>query len=261
MLLKHLTESFRRPDHWLYAGWLDIVTTYRRTYFGVLWLLIPTAVYVWGIGGFLAALQPGVDTPAFLAHVGVGFVVYRLASTVWTDATSVFSGHRAYIYDGHLRLTDFLLRSMSRSVYYFLLTQAILVFVVFASPEFTWAGVPLSLAGLALVLVNLFAYSVVLGLAGARFPDLGELVSSAMLAGFLLTPVVWDPELAPEGTVRGLLMRANPLHHLLAVIRDPLLGRPVEQVTYVYMAVMTVLGIVMALVAYRRYCRRVAIWL
>lgn len=261
LLLLHLSQSLRRPDHWIYASWLDIVSAYRKTYFGLLWLLIPTAVYIWGIGGYLGALQPGIDLRAFLARVGIGFVVYRLVSTVLQDATKTFQAHEAYILDGHLRLTDFLLRVLGRSLFYFLLTQPLLIFAVLGSPEFDWTGVPLSVGGLLVVVFNLFCLSVILGLLGARFQDLSEFVGSAMLAGFLITPIVWFPEAAPEGTMRGVLMRANPLHHLLAVVREPLLGHAIEPVTWIYLGAMSAAVLVAALWAYHRFARRVAVWL
>lgn len=260
-LFSHLAASLRRPDHWVYASWLDIVARYRRNRLGMLWLFVPTIVYIWGVGGFIGAMQPGVDLPRFYAHIGLGFAVFRLASTVITDATSVFSASQAYIYDGSLRLTDFLLRSFSRSFYYFALTSPIVAIVVLGSPEFTWTGLPVAALGLAVVLMNLVFLSVLLGLLGARLPDLHELTGSAMLALFLFTPIVWLPEAAPEGTLRGALMRANPLFHMVEAVRAPLLGQQIETVTYVYLGALTAFGVLLSTVLYGRYARRVPIWL
>ena len=260
-LFQHLAESIRRPDHWVYASWLDTVTKYRKTYFGILWMLVPTAIYIWGIGGFLGALQPGINQQQFLAHVAVGFVVFRFIMTVVSDSTGVFSSYQSYIYDGNLRLTDFVLRMVSRSFYYFLMAQPLLAVAVLASPEFQWAGVPASLVGLAVLLVNLFLYSILLGLLGARFPDISELMGSVMMAAFLITPVVWYPTAAPAGTVHGMLMRANPFHHLVAAIRAPLLGEGLETSTVYYLGVMTAIGLVAAVFAYRSFARRVPLWL
>ena len=266
LFLRDLRDSLRRPDHWLYASWLDVVTRYRKHFFGLGWALFPTAVYIWGIGGYLGSLQPGVRLGPFLAHVGLGFVLYRLVSTVASDATSTFSGYRAYIHDGNLRLTDFVLRTMAGSVIYFvfsipLLFLALLGAVMGGGAPPGLLGLLGSVAGLLVVLVNLFLYSVVLALLGARFPDLSEFSGSVMLAGFLLTPIVWDPALAPAGTVQGMLMRANPFHHLLAVVRAPLLEETLEPLTLAYLAVMTVIGAGLAWYGYGRYARRVSAWL
>lgn len=261
LLLRHFTQSLRRPDHWVYGSWLDTVVRYRKTRLGVLWTLIPIAVYIWGIGGFMAALQPGTDVPRYLAHVGVGFLVFRLMSTVMIEATSVFASYYAYIYDGNLRLTDFVLRSLTRSFYYFLLSLPLVVIVALGSPSFSAIGVLGSMLGMAAVMVNMFLYAVLLAIAGARFPDLHELMGSVLMAMFLMTPIVWYPDSAPAHTAHGALMRANPLHHLLSAVRGPMLGEAIEPLTWVYLASMTLIGLIAASLIYQSAARRVPLWL
>lgn len=260
-LFRHLAASLRRPDHWIYASWLDIVSRYRRNRLGLVWLLVPTAVYVWGIGGFLGSMQPGLSLPRFFAHVALGFTLFRLVVTVLTDATSVFASSQSYIYDGSLRLTDFVLRSMARSWFYFLLTLPMVALVVVGSPDATWQGLPAALIAFAVDMLILLFLSVALGLLGARLPDLQELMGSAVMALFLLTPIVWPASEAPLGTFRGTLMRANPLFHLVEAVRAPLLGQPVELLTLLYLAVLGASSLVVAVLAYQRFARRVPIWL
>ncbi|KRB06196.1 hypothetical protein [Lysobacter sp. Root690] len=261
LLFTHLLHSLRRPDHWVYGSWLDTVVKYRKTRLGIVWLLIPTVVYIWGIGGFLAALQPGVSGPNFLAHVGMGFLVFRFFSTVLIDATSVFANSQSYIYDGHVRLTDFVLRSVARSFYYFLLSLPVVAIAVLASPQFDPAGLAPSIAGMAVVVLNLFLYGVLFSIAGARFPDLHELMGSAIMALFLITPIVWYSSAASAETLHGQLMRLNPLYHLLAVVRGPLLQEAVEPTTYAYLGGLTLVGVLLASVVYGAKARRVPVWL
>lgn len=260
-LFSHLHQSLKRPDHWLYASWLDIVLKYRRTRLGLLWMLVPTAVYIWGIGGFLAALQPGIAAADFLAHVGLGFLLFRLISTVAMDATTAFAQSQAYIYDGHTRLTDFVLRAIARSFAYFLLSLPVALVAAIASPDFDVLGLGPALLGLVAVMWNLLAFAVLLAIAGARFPDLHEAMGSAVMALFLVTPVVWYASAAPADTLHGQLMRANPLHHLIAVVRDPLLGQAVEPASWMYLAAMGAAGTAAAAWAYRGSARRVPQWL
>lgn len=261
MMLKHLVQSVRQPDHWLYGSWLDTAVRYRRMRLGLLWVLIPTAIYIWGIGGFLASMQPGLDAARFLAHVALGFSVFRMVTAVMTDSTSLFSGFQYYIYDGHLRLTDYILRSLARSLYYFVLSLPLVLAVAILSPDFTPSGLPLSALGLVVVLINLFSFSVLLAIAGARYPDIGELMGSVMMAAFLVTPVVWYPGAVPADSTPGLLMKANPFHHLLVAVRAPVLGETVDPASWVYLPVLTVVGLAASAVAYRWCAPRVAAWL
>ncbi len=259
-LFHDLRESFRSPDHWVYASWLDNVTHYRKTYLGILWALVPTALYIWGIGGFLGSMQ-ATNKLAYLGHVGVGFVVFRLIMVVFSEATGVFASYRAYIYDGNVRLTDFILRSVNSSLIYFVLVLPLMAIAALGSPTFDVTGVPAALLGMLVLVLNLFLYSVLLAFMGARFPDLSELMGSLMMAAFLLTPIMWDPSGAPEGTVRGALMRMNPFHHLLAGVRAPLLGETLEPLTVYYLAAMSIIGLLAAHLAYRAFARRVPTWL
>lgn len=261
LLLSHLSQSLRRPDHWVYGSWIDTVVKYRKTRLGMVWAVVPIAVYIWGIGGFMASLQPGVGLQRFLAHVGIGFLMFRLLSTVANEATAVFAAYQPYIYDGHLRLTDFVLRTLARSLYYFLLSLPVVAVVAVASPGFSAAGLPAAALGLLVVVLNLLLYGLLLAIAGARFPDLHEMMGSVIMALFLITPIVWYPEAAPEGTGHGLLMRMNPLHHMLAAVRGPLLSETIEPLTYFYLGGMTLVGGIAAAAVYGHAARRVPLWL
>jgi len=260
-LFSHLGQSLRRPDHWLYGSWLDTVVRYRKTRLGIAWLLIPTAVYIWGIGGFLASMQTGVDKARYFAHVGIGFAVFRFMATVMIDASTVFTGYQGYILDGQLRLTDFVLRNLARSFHYLLISLPVVGAVVVASPDFAPAGLPLSLLGGAVLLVNMFNFSALLAIAGAKFPDLHEIMSSVMMAAFLVTPIVWYDGAVQRDSAQGMLIEINPFHHLLHLIRAPILGDQVAASTYAYLLATTVLGAVAAAVIYRRAARHVPIWL
>jgi ABC-2 type transport system permease protein len=58
-----------------------------------------------------------------------------------------------------------------------------------------------------------------------------------------------------------MLMRANPFHHLLAVVRGPVLGESIEPLTYSYLGVMTVVGVMLASLIYGRLAKRMPAWL
>ena len=263
LLFRHLAESFRKPDHWLYASWLDVITKYRKNALGLFWIFFPPIVYIWGLGLFFRAIRGGIttDDAGFLAHMGFGFIVFRLMSTTIMDVGSSFSAYLPYIHEGHSRLTDYVLRPLARSVIYFLFAVPLLAIVLVGDAPVLASGVLWALLGLIAMLVNLFFYGTLLAFIGARFPDVNQFFSNVMLALFLITPIVWFAKDAPVGTVHGMLMRGNPFHHLLAVVRAPVLGEPIEPMTYTYLGVMTLVGFVLASVVYGRLAKRMPAWL
>lgn len=262
LLFRHLAESFRKPDHWLYASWLDVITKYRKNALGLFWIFFPPIVYIWGLRLFFRAIRGTTpEEEGFLAHMGFGFIVFRLLSTVIMEAGHNFTSYLPYIYEGNLRLTDYILRPMARSFIYFVFALPLLIIVLVGDAPIIPMGVVWGAIGLMVVMINLFLYGTLLAFVGARFPDINQFFSSIMLALFLITPIVWYAKDAPADTAHGMLMRANPFHHMLAVIRAPVLGEPIEPLTYMYLAGMTVIGLLFASIIYGRLAKRMPAWL
>ena len=258
-LLATLAESLRNPAFWGYATWLDIATRYRKSTLGLLWMLVPPALYIFGMGYFFARIQ-GTDPFVFMPHLGLGYLLFRLISMVLIESTSVLPMHAGYILDGRVRLTDFVLKVLVRALFYLLSSLPILMPVVVLSPDAHLGGAVLAAGGMVLMLANLMWLAGVVSLFGARFPDTHEFMGSVFVLGFVVTPILWYGASAPAGTVHGLIMRLNPAYHLIELVRAPLLGEPVEPLSVVVCVVGALLGWTLWVWAYRRYHRYVALW-
>src|SRR3546814_4932830 len=70
-------------------------------------------------------------------------------------------------------------------------------------------GLLLSLPVMALIYVNALWIAAVFALVGARFPDFGQLLNTISIFLFLLTPIIWYPEMMPPGSIRAQLMRID----------------------------------------------------
>src|SRR3546814_5751930 len=84
----------------------------------------------------------------------------------------------------------------------------------------------LSLPVMSLIYVNALWIAAVFALVGARFPDFGQLLNTISIFLFLLTPIIWYPEMMPPGSIRAQLMRINPFYHFVEIFREPLMGQP-----------------------------------
>jgi ABC-2 type transport system permease protein len=258
-LIPDLLASVRNPGFWAFSSWLDLVTKYRRSALGLLWIFLPAFCYVFGIGYFYSLLF-NVPSLPFMVHLGVGYVLWRMITQVITGASTTMATHRAFILDGRVRYTDYVLRVMAKALFYFAVTLVIL------APLLAIAGVgfveSLSLfLTLPVFLVNVLWLSVLVAVLGARLPDLHEFSATIFIFGFLLTPIVWRADHMPSDTWRGLIARFNPAFHLIEMVRAPLLGEPLETATLYVLAGMTVTGLLAAYVVYRRYGRFIAVWI
>jgi ABC-type polysaccharide/polyol phosphate export permease len=69
---------------------------------------------------------------------------------------------------------------------------------------------------------------------------------------------MWSPALLGD---RQWIADFNPLHSLIAVVRDPLLGTVPSPATYAIVLAMTLVGFVLAMLAYGKFKSRVVYWL
>ncbi len=260
-LFHDLAESLRNPEFWTLSAWLDIVVTYRRSRLGALWLLAPSIVYAWGVGLLFGGLF-GIDIFKYVSYVGMGFMIFGVMSSTITQSTHVLFQARSFIMDGRMRLTDFVLRCLAKSVFHFLVAiPAVALALILYLPGFHPLGFLTGLGGLALIVIDTFFIGVIFALIGARFPDVQELVGNLMRVMVFLTPIIWLPSQMPPESLRGQLARINPFFHMLQVVRSPILGEPVGMYSWYYVGILTVVSAVLAVFLYRRYARLVPIWL
>jgi ABC-2 type transport system permease protein len=259
-LLRDLTDSLKNPEFWALSSWLDIVVRYRQSRLGIFWLVAPSIVYIWGLGSLFAGMQH-IALIDFAAYVGVGYCVFKVINGVILESTTAFAASAPFIMDGHTRLTDFVLRVISKALFYFLMSLPAVAVALAIDPAFQWNGLLLSLASFPLVLVNAMWIGVLCALLGARFPDVSQFMNNIFMFAFLLTPIVWHTDTMPADSVRGALVRFNPLFHMVEVVRAPILGSVIEPLTLYYLGAMTVVGWLIAGIAYRRYARYVPLWI
>ena len=259
-LFRDYRDSLRHPEFWIYATWLELVTKYRQSRLGMFWAFLPPMLYAFGVGWFFASMQ-GSSASTFIAHLGIGYVVFRLVTVSLNEAATVFSGHSSFILDGRVRLTDYVLRVIAKASFYFVVAMPVMAVALAISPAFNPWGLLVLPFSVLLVLVNIAWMGVLIGVIGARLSDIYQLVGSILMFSFLFTPIIWYAEQAPITTMRGAIARANPLFHLVEIVRAPLLGEPIERMTYIYLAVMLVIGGGLATLVYRRYARFVPIWI
>jgi ABC-2 type transport system permease protein len=255
-----LRESIRNPEFWALSGWLDILVRARKSRLGVLWLMVPALVYVFGLGSFFASMQ-GRSIIVFAAHVALGAMIFRTLMSTIVGSANVFTASQSFIMDGHMRLTDYLLQSLAKSFFDFCTYVPITIVALVLFGDIVPQGLLLAPLTLGLIYLNALWISVVFGLIGARLPDLGQLLNNVSIFLFLLTPIIWYPDLMPADSVRGQLMRFNPFYHFVSLFRAPILGEAVEPLTYWYVGIMTVVGLAVATFLYRRYARYVPLWI
>ena len=251
-----ITDGARAGHLWRMLGWQDIRRRYRRSKLGPFWLTISMGVLVGALGVLYASLFK-VAVSDYLPYVATGFIVWGLVSGLINEGCTAFIEAEAIIKQVAVPLSVHVYRVVWRSVIIFAHNFLIFVIVAFVFAIWPgWIGL-LAIPGLVLICVNGIWVGLLLGLLSARFRDIPQIAASIVQVAFFLTPIIWTPDLLPD---RTLILDANPFHHVVELVRGPLLGNAPQFLSWAATLGIAFGGWIVTLAMYRRYRWRIAYW-
>ena len=242
---------------WSALGWHDIRQRYRRSVLGPFWFTLSTMIMV-GVLGVLYAILLKQDIAEYLPYLGIGLVVWQYLSACVNEGSTAFIGAGYLIKQIRMPMTVHACRVVWRN--FVILLHSLPVLVLLLVPFGHAPGLDLFLAipGLLLILLNGVWIGIVLGLVCTRYRDVLPIVGNIVQIAFFFTPIMWTKELLKE---RAWVADYNPLHHLIEIVRGPILGRPVELQSWVWSICLLVVGFAAAQWLMVRCRNRVAYWL
>lgn len=247
----------RNTALWLTLAWYDIVLKYRRSMLGPLWLTFSMGLMLLGMGPLYSTLF-NVPANKFFPHLSLGIIFWSFFTSTINDGCAVFLAATPYLKASTFPLSSFVWRSLARNIIQ--LAHHIVLFL----PVALWAGITATprlawlIPGLLIVLINLHAMSISLGILCARYRDVTLLISSTLQLLMFLTPVFWFPDHLPG---RAHYILYNPLAQLLDVLRLPLLGAAPASGTWWFLLYFTALNVIIAAALYTVYRRKLIYWL
>jgi len=258
---RDLAEGLERRQLWLHLGWQDIKQRYRRSLLGPIWITIATGTTAVAMGGLYSKLFH-LQLADHLPYVTLGLIVWGLISASILEGAEVFVANEGLIKQLPTALSVHVYRLVWRQALLFAHNIVIYIIIAIIYPKpWSWADLSV-IPALGLIVLNCIWVSLVFGIIGTRFRDIGPLLNSVVQLLFFMTPIIWnDQTLAQQGAGRwGKIIELNPLLHYLDIVRAPLLGAPQELRHWVVVLVLTVIGWVLAAFAMRQYRSRVPYW-
>ena len=252
-----LNEGARAWEVWGYLGWHDIRQRYRRSTLGPFWITITMGVFVGSLALIFGRLM-GQNMTTFLPFFAIGNILWALLSGSLLEGCTAFIAAEGVIKHVRLPLTISLLRIAWRNLIIF--AHNIWIFVLVVVIFRTWPGgaALLALPGLLLFMVNTLWMALLLAIVCTRFRDIPPVVTSMLQLLFLATPVIWQ---ASSLKSEPWLYLANPMYHLLEIVRAPLLGSVPTRLDWAVALGLAVVGWGLALTFFVRYRSRIAFWL
>lgn len=255
-LWSDLVDVVESRDLWVYLAWQDIRLRYRRSKIGPFWITISMAVFCLALGLIYSQLFKA-DVREYLPFLSIGFVFWAWISGMLGEFSNLFVDNAAYIKDIRINPLAVLCRMAMRHLIS-LAHHALIIVAVWLyfgiNPGFMGLWV---IPGVLLVLLNLLALGITLGLLGARFRDVAPIMQSLIQLIFFVTPLTWLPRLLAS---HEWVMWANPVASYIDLLRSPLLGQAPALMSWVISTLTLCVFSALSLSMYSRKAGRIPFW-
>jgi lipopolysaccharide transport system permease protein len=211
------------------------------------------------IGGVFGSIF-GLKLAEFLPGLAIGLILWGLVSSLMNEGCESLISARETILQIRMPLTTHIFRVVWRNMiitgHNFLILP--LLFLVFMKP--VSAVALLSVIGLALLVTNLVWMMLMLAVICTRFRDFTQIIQNVTQVLFYATPIIWNKDMLSDkyGTA---LLDWNLFYHLLSIVREPLLGNYPNTMNWVVAVITAIVGWVIALTFFNRYCKQIPYWL
>lgn len=254
---RDVTGALPLVELWGAMGWFDITQRYSRSVIGPFWLTLSLAGFVAGLGVTYGTLFK-IPLDEFLPYLTVGMVVWTFISTMIVDGCSVFVTAQVAIKQMPAPLSIHVYRIVWRTLVILGHNAIIVVLVMLPHPWRFLTGALPALLGMVIVTLNGVGFALLLGTLGARFRDLPPLMTNITSLLFFITPVLWRADHLGE---RQWIALANPIYHLIEIVRAPLLGGHASALTWLVVAGFTLANLGAAFLLFARFRWRIPYWL
>lgn len=252
-----LRRSAVLTPYWIKLAYGQVRGKYHRLALGLIWHPLGFALVVSLIAYVFGALF-GRDTYFFLPYLAAGFAVWGFITGCMTGGAAAFTSNQRHILSRRTPLAMFAWKAAGVAAIGFLLE------IPFFFVACAYVGRPLepvaliAVPGAALLLLNGLWVTMLFGVAVTRFPDLGQLLQSAVRVLFLVTPIIWSIDINPR---IANVSQWNPFYHAIELVRGPLLGYLPPAESYFVVSGIALGGILLTLPIFAISIRRLPYWL
>ena len=249
-------RALRLTPLWVSLAIEDLHDRYRRTAFGLLWIVLSFALFV-----LVKILVFGQLTTASTAEFGIfvtlGFGLWTYINAMVMDACTAYTHARPWILGTATPYPVFLLQAVYRNLLIFAMVLLVMAVALFWKQS-PWGWTALAaVPGLLVYPVTSLWLAAILAPLCARWRDLHHAIQTGMRLIFFVTPILWMP--ASSGEL-ALIAQLNPLSHFVAIVRDPLMYNQIPLDRWKVVLAITVVGLPAGVLIYVRTRTHIAHW-
>lgn len=255
--LGDILDSFSRWGVWLRLGFSDTASKYRRSILGPFWLTLGMAITVIGLGTFWSLIWKA-DVASFFPYLTAGLLLWNFLVTAMVEGTVCYAQQASVIRAAPLPLFLHPLRMTVKATITLLHNSVVYVVVALWFHVNPSPAMLLVVPGLLLLFAFALGTALTLGIIGARFRDFPPIVEAVVPLMFFITPVLWFTSALGE---RAWLADFNPFTHLIAIVREPMLGQTPALLHYAVVGAVLAVIWTIALAVFAKSRTRLSLWI
>jgi lipopolysaccharide transport system permease protein len=251
-----IARSVKRRRVWNMLAWQDIKQRYRRSTVGPFWLTLSMGVQILTMG-VVVSLLFGQSFGRTLPYVALGVIFWTMIAGIINEGAMAFVSSSNWILQINMPLATYVLQRVWSNIIMVAHNLAIflVLVVIYSLYNVTF---PLFFVTLPVVLLSLGWAPLLLAVASTRFRDLPAIVTNSFNLLFWVTPIAYQPQQLGD---KRIIVEFNPLTHMLALLRDPLLGQMPSALNLLVVVATGLVGWAIAFPFFARFRGRIAYWL
>jgi len=253
-----LIYAVRTARAWWYSAWLRSLARFSRTFFGSFWLGLSNLLSVALLGAVYGAVFRVPNPWDYVIYLGLGLTIWGWISQAMIGGCLLFTSRRDQLVNNALPAIFYCLEEWAFQMQTFAQAFAIiLIAFVFIKPLILLN----SLTSLWFPLLNLslfcFWATVAMGILGARFKDISQLMPILLQLMFLISPILYRRE--GLGAV-GLLADFNPFYRVLAPVRTAVMDGALNWHAELLTLALNLLALIVVVMQLKRLRYRLPLW-
>lgn len=244
-------------EMWSRLSMNEVRRRYKRTMLGPMWVTVSLLVFATVMSFVWAGLwkQNVVD---FLPFLLSGLIPWTMLSAAIGESTAVFLAGESLMKARQFPYSILVYGAIARNVVIFAhnLVGYLLVAGLCSVP-LGWATL-LIVPGLGLVVLNCGWVCMLAAVFCLRYRDFQQLTASILQIAMFVTPVFWTASQL-QGK-RAIIVDANPLHHMIELLRHPMLGTYANSTSYLVCIGTALVGWTIAYWLFAMKRHRLAYW-
>jgi ABC-type polysaccharide/polyol phosphate export permease len=240
-----------------FLAWQDVKQRYRRSTLGPMWLTLSFGIQIISIGVLSASLF-GLPISRQLPYVCAGMLFWSLVTQMINEGAGLFVSASPYIIQLRCPLVVFLMQMIWRNG--IIVAHNAVIYVTVAAGFAVVPGPSILFwpLGFALVLACLSWMALTSAVISARYRDVPVMIANFLSILFWFTPLMYFPE---QLGAKRWLADYNPFTHIIALLREPLLGGRPTFNDWLVVLVLAVFGWAGTFLFFARFRARIVYWL